>query len=386
MKKIIIFSTLMALFVLRADAASPQGRGMRSAPSSSPASSQSSAPAASSARAAVRTTAARSAAPAAANSARAAMPRATAARSGATPAGSVISARAGVTQKVIGSGTKISAAVGNVIVDENCKQKYYGCMDSFCMVENTSGGRCICSNRNSELDSILAEIEKLDAQSYKMATEGVEKIEMGADATAVMEQAKAVASGLNEPTDKASGRKKTLDLSLWNVASVEEEEDSFASDQQKGPLDGKTGDSLHLAVQEMCVAQMPECSNDMQMLRTMYSQNVKSDCTAYENELKRQKTASASKLSAAEKALRESALEQLRAANKYDLGQCTIKFKECMSTTGGCGDDFKGCVGIAAAENAKASGAKKSSMKMVDIKGLTTKISIAASTMDALDS
>jgi hypothetical protein len=131
---------------------------------------------------------------------------------------------------------------------------------------------------------------------------------------------------------------------------------------------------------------MPECANDLSMLQMIYAQQIKSDCTAYENTLKQQKTASQNKLSAAEKALRDAALEQLRTANKYDLGQCTVEFKKCMATTAGCKDDFTGCVGIAAAENAKMSGSAKASMKMYDIKGSATKISIAASTFDALDS
>jgi hypothetical protein len=56
------------------------------------------------------------------------------------------------------------------------------------MSDNENGGRCICSDRKSELDKILLEIEKLDAQSLKMATEQVERIEMGASAEWVMEQ------------------------------------------------------------------------------------------------------------------------------------------------------------------------------------------------------
>ncbi len=298
-----------------------------------------------------------------------------------------VAARAGATQKVIGTGTKVATAAKNIVVSEACQQKYDGCMDSFCMLDNASGGRCICSDRNSELDSILAEIEKLDQRSYQMATVGVERIEMGNDADQAIANANAVAQSLLDSAqeEKKSTRRK-LDLSLWDTQVDFDDEESIFSDDTVNAIEGKEGDALHRAASELCVAQMPECSAEHSMLQMMYSQRIKSDCTAYENSLKQQKNSSQQKLLAAEKALRDAALDQLRTANKYDLGQCTVEFKKCMSTTGGCGDDFKGCVGIAAAENAKKGAGARSSMKMYDIKGSTTKISIAASSYDALES
>lgn len=298
-----------------------------------------------------------------------------------------VSARAGATQKVIGTGTKVATATKNVVVSEECQQKYDGCMDSFCMIDNASGGRCICSDRNKELDSVLAEIEKLDQQSYQMATVGVERIEMGNDADQAIANANAVAQSVinNQNNDKKTTTRRQLDLSLWNTQIDFDDEDAFASGDIDA-IDGKEGDALHRAASEICVAMMPECSAEKSMLQMMYAQRIKSDCTAYENSLKQQKSSSQQKLFAAEKALRDAALDQLRTANKYDLGQCTVEFKKCMATTAGCGDDFKGCVGIAAAENAKKGVGNSSSMKMYDIKGSATKISIAASSYDALES
>jgi hypothetical protein len=309
----------------------------------------------------------------------AAVPKTVSARAAAP----VTAARAAATQKVINAGTKVAVANANTVVNEECRQKYYGCMDSFCMLDNTSGGRCLCSNRNAELDTVLAEIESLDARSYKMATEGVERLEMGAEATEVIAQANAIASSIEANAEKKSPR-RTLDLSMWDNVGFDFEEDVFATDND--PTEGKTGDALHTAVANLCVAQIPECSKDLSMLQMMYAQQVRSDCTAYENDLKRQKNASAGKLAAAEKALRDTALEQYRSANKWDLGQCAIEFKKCMSTTAGCKDDFTGCVGIAAAENAQSAVGRRAAMKMIDIKGAVTRISIAASTMEALES
>ena len=304
------------------------------------------------------------------------------------PKAPTVAARAATTQKVIGTGTKVASAAKNIVVNEECQAKYEGCMDSFCMLDNESGGRCICSDKGAELDLILAEIEKLDEQSYQMATLGVERLEMGADADEVIKAANAAANSLNKNDAENSKKKarKTLDLSMWSaeVDFDELESDVFGSSSDPYSVADKQGDALYSAASEICKAQIPECAKDMNMLQMMYGQRVKSDCTAYENSLKQKKTQSSQKLQAAERALRETALEQYQNANKYDLGQCTIKFRECMQTTAGCGDDFSKCASVVAFDstNVRQSSSKKS--KNYQIKGAVTTIEISASTYDAL--
>ena len=301
----------------------------------------------------------------------------------ATTQPAVVSRAAVTTQKVINSGTKVATAVKNTAVNEECQNKYNGCMDAFCMLDNTSGGRCICSNRNAELDEILAEIEKLDQQSYQMATYGVEKIEMGSDAEAAIAKAKAVAQESMDSVEK--NRKRTLDLSLWENPVLLEDTDVFdIFSTTDSVIDGKTGDALQRAAHSLCAAQVPECAPEMDMLQLLYAQKVKSDCNAYENSLKQQKNASQTKLATAERALRDAALEQLRAANKYDLGQCTIEFKKCMQTTGGCGDDFAACASVAASDNTNVNKSTTNKAKKYSIKGSATTIEISASTYDTL--
>ncbi len=381
MKRLAVFSLLFAGIVTAVSAAVPQQRRGQATTQSAPAAGATAARSAVSARSAT----ARSAAPAptATTAARSATAgRTTVARGGTTAAApTTVSARAGVTQKVIGTGTKVAAATKNTVVSEACQQKYDGCMDSFCMLDNDTGGRCICSNRNAELDDILAEIEKLDQQSYQMATAGVERIEMGADADAAIASANAAAQSVMKAEQASGSKRRTLDLSMWDTFTFDDDEDIFGEGNTlQSVIDGKQGDALHRAAAELCVAQMPECANEISMLQMMYAQKIKNDCSAYENSLKQQKNSSAQKLAAAEKALREAALDQLRTANKYDLGQCTVEFKKCMASTGGCGDDFKGCVGIAASEQIKGQ-----TPKQVSITGSKTKITIAASTYDTLE-
>lgn len=375
MRKFVISILLIIGAVINANAATrPSPRG-----GTTPTAESATTAPATSARSAVRS--ARSATPAP-TQARSAV----SARSATTPTAAVKARAATTTQKVINSGTKVAAATANTAVSEVCQEKYYGCMDAFCMLDNTSGGRCICSNRNAELDEILSQIELLDQQSYQMATYGVEKIEMGNDANAVIAAANAAANEAMSNVTKGtqSSRRKSLDLSLWDTSISVEDDDAFDIFGETSSIDGKTGDALQRAAHELCVAQVPECASDMSMLKLLYAQKIKSDCNAYENSLKQQKNASQNKLATAERALRDAALEQLRSANKYDLGQCTIEFKKCMQTTGGCGNDFAGCASVAAMDNTNTNKSTSRKAKNYSIKGSATTIEIAASSYDTL--
>ena len=298
-----------------------------------------------------------------------------------TARSAVVTARAGSTQKVLNSGTTVASANENVIVSEACRQKYYGCMDSFCMLDNDSGGRCICSDKNAEYDDILAQIEQLDQQSYQMATYGVERIEMGDAADAAIANANAVALSIIDANNEEEER--TLDLTSW-LSPVDLTVDDIFADTgvTQNPIEGKEGDALYQASHQICIEQMPECESELSMLQLMYAQQIRSDCTAYENSLKQQKNASAQKLYVAEQALREAALEQYQTANACELGQCRVAFKDCMISTGGCGEDFSGCASIAAFDSTSTRGNKNAST--YEIQGNVTSIEIQASTYDIL--
>jgi len=297
-----------------------------------------------------------------------------AARSGATP---IVAARAATVQKTVGS---VAPAAQNTILNDDCKLKYYGCMDSFCMIENASGGRCVCSDRIMDLDEAWNTIQDLDTTAGKMATEGVDSITMGNDENAAEANANVTAITNQISKDQAAAKPKKADLSsIWEAADSAgvADLDIFSSDST-GSLASKKGDALHRAAADVCLAQIPECKGQAPVLKMLYANTIAGDCTAYENELKKQKTDLSSKVGAAERALRDAALEAQRTANKWDLGQCTVEFKKCMSATAGCKDDFTGCVGLDATGQTSA--------KLVAIKGSATSIMITASTMDVIES
>ena len=295
------------------------------------------------------------------------------------PKAPTIAARAGTTQKVINAGTKVSSAAKNTTLDTSCQEKYNGCMDAFCMLDNGNGGRCQCSDKVKDLNAALAEIERIDEQSYRMATIGIEQLEMGADADAAIAMAQSVTDKIKNPQ---SSQGKKLDFSAFDEP-VNFNSDIFKS-SNPDTLEDKTGNELYTAVSDLCKQQIPECESSLQTIQLLYAQQIKSDCLAYENTIKKKRSQSNEKLLAAERALRETALEQHQTANKYDLSKCTIKFKECMQTTGGCGEDFSGCAVVVATDNTSARNNASGKTKTYKIQGAVSAVEIAASTYDTL--
>ena len=141
------------------------------------------------------------------------------------PIMSGVSARAATKQKAVNMGTKIATATENTVVPEECRNAFDGCMDSFCMLANTSGGRCRCDDRSEELDNVLDQIMKLDSQSKTLAEEGVERLQRGDAVEAIYSMAEDAANKVvagqkkNQKeflnTESKSGSKK-LDMSVFN--------------------------------------------------------------------------------------------------------------------------------------------------------------------------
>lgn len=315
-------------------------------------------------------------------------------------AGKANGARAAATKKAINMGTKVSTAIENTTISTECQNAYYGCMDAFCMMDNGSGGRCQCNDRITELDKILDEIMKLDEKSMNLATQGVEKVQMGELASQIDARAKSLEKEFLSDEEKkqqaaAQPKKRELDLSAWNNSSLfDDDDDVFGDKEQDGfqiadDLANKKGDELHKAAAKICTQQIPaQCKTAAAMLQQTYAQKIRSDCTGYENALKQQRTASAQKLQTAQKAVREALLDEEKNKNKYeDLGSCVIAFKQCMQTTGECGADFSGCVAdtsILSALYGKAKGAKNGKVATTQIKTGATTVTISSATYDIL--
>lgn len=342
------------------------------------------------ARVATRTTAARSAKKTTAATTTGGNVSARAARNVAPAKTSgVVSARAATKQKAVNMGTKVATANENTMIPQECQDSFYGCMDSFCMLDNVSGGRCRCDDRSEELDDVLEKIMKLDAQSKTLAEEGVERLQRGdaADAIEAMAEdaANKVVAGQKKNQKTLSGLEggntsKKLDLSIFTNNMFDTDdlmgEDPFGV---TGDFSDKTGTALRNAATKLCGSKMPDqCKEYGSMLQMVYAQKVKSDCVAYENDLKQQRMNSENLLKTAQKAVRDAAAEQYANKNKYKtVGECVIPFKQCMLGEDVCGAGFSKCVvnKLVVSKTAKSKA----------IKTGTTTIDIDATTYDAVN-
>ena len=305
-------------------------------------------------------------------------------------------ARAAATKKAINMGTKVATATENTVVSQECQTAYYGCMDAFCMLDNASGGRCQCNDKITELDIILEQIMKLDEQSMRIATEGVETVEMGEYADQIKARTKSIEGEFATKEEKkveAPAKKKSLDLSVFSNSSMFDDDDDDIFDTGKKEEDikiaddlaNKKGDELHKEAAKICTKQLPaDCRNSASMLQMTYAQKIRSDCTGYENSLKQKKAESTQKLQTAQKAVREAVLEDVKNKNKYTTeGECVVAFDQCMQTTGGCGADYTGCVADDTILTMGTDGAKGTATT-AQVKTSASAIGISANTLAML--
>ena len=261
-----------------------------------------------------------------------------------------VAARAATTQKVIGGGTKVAVAQSNTVVGDECQNLYNACMDTFCVVDNFDGGRCVCSDKYRTFDKLWTEIDDLNAQAYKLQTVGVETIE-------------AVVT-------------KNPGLQIQTYTSERKQE--IKSALQNGEIGGVMRSNSH----DICMTQIKKCDDKADILSAMYSGQINSDCIAYENSLKKLKSDAKQRMQQAEGNLQQIALDSAKSANKYDLGQCTIKFRECMSGKDACGADFTGCVDVVEQTKTRIRGDMPEDLFVIP--GTTANLTISKSMYDSL--
>ncbi len=293
---------------------------------------------------------------------------------------------------VMNMGTKVAAATSNTLVDDECQESYFGCMDAFCIVENVSGGRCQCSNKHISLSAKMKEIMDMDNQSYAITTYGVEHIELGTAADDVLSMSerafdKAIKDANDESlTDKPKPEKKSgLSFAEWNKRfSGDDDDDDEVFELDGDDITNKKGDELYKAAMKMCFEQTPQkCKQNGDMLKMLYANKIKSDCAAFENSLNKQESESTVKLEDAKRNVRDAALTELQNTNKYSLGECALEFKKCMNGENVCGEDWTGCVRLAAAEN-MAYNKSGGIAEQVTVQGTFSNVTIAGTSMDAL--
>ncbi len=286
-------------------------------------------------------------------------------------------------QSAIQSGTTVRAKVAATgIYDQECYDMYYGCMDQFCITENTDGGSCACSNDFTKYEKKLVGIKDTLERAEKISTEEVERIEAGANADIIFNGVRTYDETGNigeSEADKKTKKRESL-LAMFNTPV--EDEDVFDSGYED--LSSKVGADLFNGAHSLCVDQMDDsCEKDIPFLKQIYSRQIVADCKALSNSVSKKESEAKQTLLAAESAVRSALKDSLKSANKYDRGECMVEYKKCMQKEEACGKNWEYCVSDVAFENMQndtaVSTAKK---KFVSV----DTYNITQSTMEILDS
>lgn len=279
---------------------------------------------------------------------------------------SIVPALAASTKKqsAIQSGTTVRNKVeAKGIYSQECYDAYYGCMDQFCITENSNGGSCACSDKSAKYESQLSDILKILDEANRIENEEVERINLGAKADIVFGGGKreydANGNVVYDKADKKAGKRAAV------LAMLEQKNTDFDDED----VLTETGDALFAAADELCREQIEEdCDKDFKFLKQIYARQIESDCKAFENSVAQQKKDADAKMASAESAVRKALDESFKSANKYNQGECQVELKKCMQGPDACGADWDNCVSIAAAENI-AKNPELGSLKDIDITG-----------------
>ena len=287
-------------------------------------------------------------------------------------------------QSALQAGTKVRAKVeANGIYDQECFDRYFGCMDAFCIADNENGGTCMCSDDAARYDEQLETIKKTLAEAERISTEEVEKIQAGANADIIFNGGERIynADGSVVKADEKPQTTKSTNALSWLFGDEEEDEEE---EWDEIDLSDKVGRSLYNAAHDLCKKQMPDnCAKDMTMLTQIYSRQIVSDCKGLANSIAQKKAEADAVLNQARAAVRGALKDSLEEANQYGRGECLVEYKKCMKSEDACGSDWSHCVFTIASENMQ----NNESSSVAGTKVETTNVyDITASTMEILES
>ena len=284
-------------------------------------------------------------------------------------------------QSAIQQGTTVRTKVeATGLYDQACYDAYFGCMDQFCITDNSNGGACNCSDNIIEYNKELSSIQEILDEANRLRTEEVERVKAGGNADIVFtgerrydSEGNILAEGeLTEEEQKAQKRADLLALFNNNLY----EEDIFEEQNSLVNMADMLGSELYNAANDLCLSQIPDsCSGDIVFLQQLYSRQITSDCLGYKNSLTQQMANAKNELAAAESEVRTALQESFESANKYDLGQCMVEFKKCMQTEDACGENWENCVATIAMENMQNNAATSTAgttVETVDTYDITT--------------
>ena len=213
------------------------------------------------------------------------------------------------------------------VAAENCRDAYRECMDDFCLLDETEGSRCACSDNIERSKSLIQQIQKIQGEADDLYTTGVEREKLGAKAKLVFGSSDAA---------KKSSLKSGLDFSAWLNSGTDDDTDVGE--------DMDIGQNLYAMAADACKAELAACGAKAKAEETLYSRMIVNDCKAFGTYLNDQKREAEMNKKTAEAAVRSARLEMLNTTNKYNRGECLLVFRSCIADKGGCGVNFENCL------------------------------------------
>ena len=211
-------------------------------------------------------------------------------------------------------------------VSTNCREAYRACMDEFCMLSESEGERCACSENINKSKSLIKEIQRIQAEADKLYTEGVEREQLGAKVSLVFGESESA---------KRSSRASGMSFAEW--LNNGDDEDGLGADET-------IGDGLYMMASEYCASTLQSCADKSEMEEMLYARQIIADCKSFDSYLAEQKSNADANKRTAEAAVRKARLEMLDTTNKYNRGECLLAYKSCIADKGGCGSNFENCL------------------------------------------
>ena len=230
---------------------------------------------------------------------------------------------------VVEEGTPtVSVAEEKPTGSADCREAFRECMDNFCLLDESQGERCACSDNIEAAKSKIQAVLKIQAEADKLFTEGVEREQLGAKARFVF--------GENATNTQISA----ANFMSW-LGTDEEDEDE---DDEEVGQDVVMGKKLYNMAVKYCSADLKACGDRGEMESMLYTRMIAQDCKNYDAYLKDQKANAESNKRIAESAVRKARVEMLSTTNKYNRGECLLAYRSCIADKGGCGTNFENCL------------------------------------------
>lgn len=227
---------------------------------------------------------------------------------------------------------------GSLAPGGSCRDAYRACMDEFCLLDESEGARCGCSNAIDGFQGLIQEIKDIQAEADRIYTEDVERAQMGA-ATADLIKKK-----INNDKNAQNSGMTAFEKTYASVDSGVDEDDDTQQATTEGAVGFESGEELYKNASEFCAAELKACGSKAEMEALLYSRQIAADCKAFGSYLEEQKINAQANKRTAEAAVRKTLLGMLDTTDKYNRGECLLAYKACVADKGGCGSNFENCL------------------------------------------